>query len=98
VSQLELAGPLLPRLVRPHEFQRHPLPRPCLAVEDDQGAGGSLAAEVDGLRQLGLAHLLFASQQDGALSLAAWRAWRSSLRMALDSPTRAESSGTVWRS
>ena len=57
-----------PRLVGPHEFQRHPLPRPCLAVEDDQGAGGSLAAKVDGLRQLGLAHLLFPSQQDGALS------------------------------
>ena len=68
MSQLELAGPLLPRLVGPHEFQRHPLPRPCLAVEDDQGAGGSLAAKVDGLRQLGLAHLLLPSQQDGALS------------------------------
>ena len=83
MGQLELAGPLLPRLVGPHEFQRHPLAGQRLAVEDDRGPGGPFAAKVDGLRQLGLAHLLLPRSRTGPCPWqpggrgAAVCAWRS---------------------
>ncbi|MNC16889.1 hypothetical protein D3C75_647540 [compost metagenome] len=69
MGQLELARPLLPRLVGAHQLQRHPLARQRLTVEGNEGPGGPFAAKVDGLRQLGLAHLLFTAQQDRPLTL-----------------------------
>ena len=69
MGQLELACPLLPRLVGTHQLQRHPLARQRLAVEGNKRPGGPLAAKVDRLRQLGLAHLLLAAQQDRPLTL-----------------------------
>ncbi len=69
VGQFELARPLLPRLVGAHQLQRHPLARQRLTVEGNEGPGSPLAAKVDRLRQLGLAHLLLAAQQDRPLAL-----------------------------
>ena len=63
-----------------------------------RGPGGSLAAKVDGLRQLGLAHLLFPSQQDGALSPGRLAGVAQQFAHGARLPTGAESSGTVWRS
>ncbi len=69
MGQFELAGPLLSRLVRAHQLQRHPLARQGLTVEGDERPGGPLAAKMNGLRQLGLAHLLLTAQQDRPLAL-----------------------------